>query len=296
MTLDSFLYTLAGGVVLGSLYALMAVGLAVVWTTLGIFNFSHGVFIAAGAYITWQAADAGGWGLGLTLAAVIGVTGVFALGLLFQTFLIRPFQKKGNLVLLAVITTLAGASLLENATVLLWGGRSKQLPRVIQGDVSFLGVNISAQEGLIILLVPALLFLLWLLLHKTHLGLSMRAVAQNREAAELMGLNVQRLYLTAFGLSAGLAGLAGVFLGSIRFITPAMGNEPLMKALIVIIFGGVARLTSPIKAAYVIGLLEAFSIYFFGLYWAATVLFGVMILVLMIKPEGLFGRFERIVP
>jgi branched-chain amino acid transport system permease protein len=190
---------------------------------------------------------------------------------------------------------LAGASLLENTAILLWGGRSKQLPRVIEGNVSLFGVTISAHEGLIILLVPVLIFLLWFLFHKTHLGLAMRAVAQNREAGELMGLNVQRLYLLAFGISAGLAGLAGVFLGSIRFITPTMGNEPLMKALIVVIFGGIARLSSPVKAAYVIGIIKAFSIYFIGLYWAPTVLFIVIIAVLMIKPEGLFGKFERII-
>ncbi len=295
MTFQAFLYTLTSGVVLGSLYALMAVGLAVVWTTLGIFNFSHGVFIAAGAYIAWQVASASAWGLGLSIAVVAGVGGVFAIGLFFQTFLIRPFEKKDNLVLLAVITTLAGASLLENIAILLWGGRSKQLPRIIEGNVSLFGVTISAQETLIILFVPVLIVLLWLLLHKTKIGLAMRAVAQNREAGELMGLNVERLYLLAFGISAGLAGLAGVFLGSIRFITPTMGNDPLMKALVVVIFGGVARLSSPVKAAYVIGIIEAFSIYFVGLYWAPTVLFIVMIAVLMIKPEGLFGKFERIV-
>jgi branched-chain amino acid transport system permease protein len=295
MTFQAFLYTLTSGVVLGSLYALMAVGLAVVWTTLGIFNFSHGVFIAAGAYIAWQVADASAWGLGLSIAVVTGVAGVFAIGLLFQTFFIRPFEKKDNLVLLAVITTLAGASLLENIAILLWGGRSKQLPRIIEGNVSLFGVTVSAHETLIIFFVPALIFLLWLLLHKTNIGLAMRAVAQNREAGELMGLNVERLYLLAFGISAGLAGLAGVFLGSIRFISPTMGNDPLMKALVVVIFGGVARLSSPVKAAYVIGIIEAFSIYFVGLYWAPTVLFIVMIAVLMIKPEGLFGKFERIV-
>ncbi|MEN8173843.1 MAG: branched-chain amino acid ABC transporter permease, partial [Chloroflexota bacterium] len=220
MTLQAFLYTLASGLVLGSLYALMATGLAVVWTTLGIFNFSHGVFISAGAYIAWQVADTAGWGLGLTVAAVTAVVSVFSIGILFQIFLIRPFQKKANLVLLAVITTLAGSSLLENTAILLWGGRSKQLPRVIDGNVSLFGVTISAHEGLIILLVPVLITMLWFFLHKTHLGLSMRAVAQNRESAELIGLNIQGLYMMAFGISAALAGLAGVFLGSIRFITP----------------------------------------------------------------------------
>ena len=121
----------------------------------------------------------------------------------------------------------------------------------------------------------------------------MRAVSQNREAAQLLGLDVPFYFALAFGLSAVTAGLAGVFVGTIRFMNPAMGSEPLMKALIVVIFGGIARFSSPIYAAFIIGLLEAFSTYVFGLYWAPAVLFLTMIIVLLIKPEGLFGKYQR---
>ena len=170
MTSQALLYTLASGLVLGSLYALMAVGLAVVWTTLGIFNFSHGMFIAIAAYIAWQVSDAGAWNLGLAAGSIITIAGVFGLGIIFQIIFIKPFEKKDNLVLLTVITTLAGASLLENTAVLTWGGRSKQLSRVIEGNLSIFGVTISAHEGMIIVLVPVLIFLLWLFLKKTHTG------------------------------------------------------------------------------------------------------------------------------
>ena len=105
-----------------------------------------------------------------------------------------------------------------------------------------------------------------------------------------MGMNVPLLYSTAFVLSAGLAGLAGILLGSIRFITPSLGSEPLVKALVVAIFGGLGSLGGTIGAAYVIGMAEAVSVFFIGLYWTPAILFGMMILVLLVRPTGLFGK------
>lgn len=132
-----------------------------------------------------------------------------------------------------------------------------------------------------------------LLLRRTTIGRTMRAAAQNREAAELMGLNVPRLFAIALGLSAASAALAGIFVGSLRFINPSFGVDPLMKSLIVVILGGVARFSSPIYAAFVVGIAESFSSYFLGLYWTPAVLFAMMIIVLLIKPEGLFGHRSK---
>lgn len=293
MSLDTLLFILTGGLVLGVLYALMASGLAVVWTTLGIFNFAHGAFITAGAYIAWQIGHRDAGGAGFLAGALACVGAMFALGVLFHLLLVRPFERKPNIVLASVITTLAAAALLENAINLVWGSRSKQISPFMAGDVSFGAVILSRNELALMLITIAVLVAVGYLLRRTRLGRCMRAVAQNREAAELMGLDVPRLYALAFGLSAAMAGLAGVFIGSIRFMSPTMGTDPLMKALIVVILGGVARFTSPILAAFVIGMVEAFSTYFAGLYWTPAVLFTLMILVLVVKPEGLFGKYQR---
>ena len=293
MTAETLLYIVAGGAVIGALYALMATGLAIVWTTLGIFNFAHGALIAVGAYVAWQVGNADALGAGFTAGALAAVAALFVLGMLFHLLLVRAFERQPNLVLLAVITTLAGASLLENSLSLIWGPRSKQISRMVEQDVSFLGLTISGNEVVIMVLVLIILGGLGYFLSRTTMGRAMRAVAQNRESAQLMGLDVARLYAFAFGLSAATAGLAGVFIGSIRFMTPTMGTDPLMKALIVVIFGGVARFSSPIWAAFIIGMVEAFSTYYVGLYWTPAVLFLLMILVLLIKPEGLFGKYQR---
>lgn len=293
MSFESFLFVLTGGVVLGALYALMAAGLAVVWTTLGIFNFSHGAFVALGAYIGWQVGNVDGFALGHILGLTATVLGMFALGILFQQAFIRPFERKENIVAATVITTLAGATVLQNGMLLIWGPRSKQIAAIGDGSLNIGPLAFSWNEVVLILLVAFILGAVGWFLSRTRTGRSMRAVSQNRQAAELMGLNVPLLYALAFGLSAAMAGVAGYFVGSVRFINPTMGADPLMKALIVVIFGGIARFTSPIYAALIVGLVESFTTFYLGLYWAPAVLFAMMMIVLTIKPAGLFGTHQR---
>ncbi|MGB0966650.1 MAG: branched-chain amino acid ABC transporter permease [Halocynthiibacter sp.] len=284
---------LKGGLVLGALYALMATGLSLVWTTLGIFNFAHGAFIALGAYVAWQFSNADALGLPMAPAIALTCVVMFAVGVVIHFLLVKPFERRADVVLISVITTLAGSAIIENGLLLIWGPRSRQIEQLTTGKAHLFGLQFAVSELLLLGLVMAILIGLGLFLKKSRAGRAMRAVAQNRDAAQLLGLNVPLYFATAFGLAAVTAGLAGVFVGTIRFMNPAMGAEPLMKALIVVIFGGVARFSSPIYAAFIIGLLEAFSVYFVGLYMAPAVLFFTMIVVLLIKPEGLFGKHQR---
>jgi branched-chain amino acid transport system permease protein len=215
------------------------------------------------------------------------------IGWLLQASVVRPLIGRPNIVLVVVITTLAAASFLENAGLLIWGPRSKQLPPIVDGLVTLGDIGVSAHQIAIIVITPLVLAALWFFLHRSRLGLALRAVAQNEDASLLVGLNVTALYALAFALSAMLAGLAGVFLGGYRFMSPTMGADPLLKALIVVVFGGISSITGPIFAAYLIGFFEAASNYFFGLYWTPTLLFAVLIVVLMVRPEGLFARRSR---
>ena len=293
MGLEAFLAVAAGGLVLGAIYALMAAGLAAIWTTLGIFNFAHGVFIALGAYIGWTLADAQMAGLGLAVGTIGATVGMFFFGILFHLLLVRPFERRHDIVTASVITTLAGAAIIENLMSIVWGPRSKQLEKMAEGEIDFGVFSFPLNDIVLITLVAATLAGLGWFLGRTRTGRAMRAVSQNREAAEFMGLDVPRLFALAFGLSAAMAALAGIFLGGIRFMAPTMGTDPLMKAMIVVIFGGIARFTSPIYAALIVGLVESFSNYFVGLYWTPAVLFLMMIIVLFLKPSGLFGHHQR---
>jgi branched-chain amino acid transport system permease protein len=280
--------TLMSGIVLGALYALMASGLSLIWTTLGVFNFAHGALMMIGAFVAWTVSEAMGLGLVAGLIAGLGVTAI--LGIVIEFLLIRPFYSKPNVLLITTMTTLAAMIILEKSAQMIWGARLKQLPRMIEGDVSVLGAVISAQEALIIVLAPLVLIALWQFTSRTTVGRSLRAVGQNQDAAALIGINVPMTFALAFGLGAALAGLSGILLGSIRFITPGLGAEPLVKAMIVVIFGGLGSLGATAGAAFVIGMTEAFLILVVGLYWTPFLLFVFLIAVLVFRPTGLFGK------
>lgn len=281
---------LFGGLFQGSLYAMMAVGLALVWTTIGVFNFSHGVLMMLGAYLAWQLVEVG---LHPAAAFPLAVLATAAVGWLLQAAVVRPLIGRANLVLVVVITTLAAGSLIENGVLTIWGPRSKQLPPLVDGNTMIGSIGVSLHQIAIIVVTPLILGALWMFLTRTRLGLALRAVAQNEDASQLVGLNVTALYGLAFAIAAALACLAGIFMGGYRFMSPVMGADPLLKALIVVVFGGISSISGPIFAAYLIGFFEAACSYYFGLYWTPALLFAVLILTLMVRPEGIFSGRSR---
>lgn len=285
--MDSLLTTVVSGLVLGSLYALMASGLSLVWTTLGVFNFAHGALMMIGAFIAWTVSEA--VGAGPLVGVLAGALGAGLVGIVIERLVIRPFYANRNMLLVTAMTTLAVTIILERGAQMIWGPRLKQLPRLVDGEISLFGNAISAHEALLLVIAPLILIGLWRFTVSSKVGRSLRAVGQNQESAALIGIDVPTAFAMAFGISAALAGLTGALLGSIRFITPAMGTEPLTKAMIVVIFGGLGSLGSTAGAAYLIGFIEAFLVLWLGLYWTPFALFLLMILVLLFRPNGIFG-------
>ena len=281
---------LFGGLFQGSLYAMMAVGLALVWTTIGVFNFSHGVFMMLGAYFAWQLVDLG---LHPGVAFPLAVLATAAVGWALQAAVVRPGIRR------AMFSIGGGRKFWERFIALchenltIWGPRSKQLPALIAGNTTIGSVGVSLHQIAIIVITPLILGGLWLFLTRTRTGLALRAVAQNEDASQLVGLNVTWLYGLAFAIAAALACLAGIFMGGYRFMSPVMGADPLLKALIVVVFGGISSISGPIFAAYLIGFFEAACSYYFGLYWTPALLFAVLILTLMVRPEGIFATRSR---
>ena len=293
MNADTLSAVFVSGIVLASVYALMASGLSLVWTTLGIFNFAHGALMTLAAYIAWTVSDAAGLGLWLGAGVAIAIAGVVGVGILMERLVVRPFYDHRDILLITVMTTLASMIFIEKGSQLLWGARLKQLRPILPGQVDFLGTTISAEEALIIVVAPIILGLLWLFLRNSRIGRGIRAVGQNPNAAKLIGIDVSRLFIVTFALSAALAGLTGVLLGSVRMVTPGFGSEPLVKALIIVIFGGLGSLGGTILAAYLIGLLEAALVFFIGIYWAPSMIFVLLIVVLLLRPQGLLGKVVR---
>lgn len=293
MTADTLSAILVSGIVLGSGYALMASGLSLVWTTLGIFNFAHGVLMTLGAYVAWTISDAAGLDLGLAAGIAVAVAALIGAGILMERVIVRPFYDNRDILLITVMTTLAAMIFLQKGIQLIWGARLKQLQPIVAGNVRILHTTISAQETLVILVAPLLLGALWLFLARTRIGRGIRAVGQNPDAARLIGINVSKLFIITFALSAVLAGLTGVLLGSVRLLTPEFGADPLVKALIIVIFGGLGSLMGTIAAAYLMGLVEAVLTFVVGIYWTPSMIFLLLIVVLLFRPQGLLGKVVR---
>jgi branched-chain amino acid transport system permease protein len=281
---------LISGLVLGSLYALMAAGLSLIWSTLKVFNFAHGALVALGAYAGWVVSDQLGVGFALTL--ILGVLIMAALSLPFGAIFVRPFITRPNGDLIVVVTTIAAATVIQNAVTLIWGTDLKRVPEPHLSSLHVLGNAVGPAQIVAIVAAPVLLIGVGLLLKFSNLGLAIRGVEQNRDFSQLLGVRPPLIYAVTIAIAVALAGFAGILLGSIRFVTPEMGTEPLLKAFVVVVFGGLTSLTGTAVSAYVIGLLEAVSTYYLGLYWSPVVIFGVLVVVMMIRPEGLITRRE----
>jgi branched-chain amino acid transport system permease protein len=281
---------IVSGLVSGALYALVASGLSLVWGALGVFNFAHGVLLMAGAYVAWWVSSSEGLGLGLPVAIVVTLAFLVAAGALLFFLLVKPWVGKPNAELAVIMTTIAGSIFIQNLVLEVFGGRYKTIDQVVNGTIRIAGVVIEAQNLLCIVLAPVLLVGMWLLLTRTRTGLAIRAVAENQDAAQLFGIGVQKIYIVTFAASAVLAGVAGILLGGLFNISPDMGTDPLLRAFIVVVFGGLGSLPGTIVGAYAVGIIEAFASYYIGIYWTPVVLFLVLIAVLAIRPTGLFGR------
>lgn len=293
ITIDILSAILVSGIVLGSGYAVMASGLSLVWSTLGIFNFTHGVLMTLAAYVAWTVSDTAGLDFGMAAGIAVSAAAMIGVGILIERMVIRPFYNQREMLLITVMTTLAAMIFLQKGIQLIWGARLKQLAPIVPGNIRLFQTTISAQEALVIVVAPLLLGALWLFLSRSRIGRGIRAVGQNPDGARLIGIDVSRLYIVTFALSAVLAGLTGVLLGSVRLLTPEFGSEPLVKALIIVIFGGLGSLGGTVLAAYLMGLLEAALVFIVGIYWAPSMIFFLLIFVLLVRPQGLLGKVVR---
>jgi branched-chain amino acid transport system permease protein len=281
---------IVSGLVSGALYALVASGLSLVWGSLGVFNFAHGVLLMAGAYVAWWISSPDGLGLGLSAGIVAALLFLVAAGVALYFLLVRSWVGKPNAELAVIMTTIAGSIFMQNLVLEVFGGRFKTIDQVVSGTISIAGTTIQAQNLLCIIAAPLLLIGMWVFLTRSRTGLAIRAVAQNQDVAQLFGIGVERVYITTFAISAVLAGVAGILLGGLFNISPDMGTDPLLRAFVVVVFGGLGSLPGTILGAYAIGMIEAFASYYIGIYLTPVVLFLVLIAVLVVRPTGLMGR------
>jgi branched-chain amino acid transport system permease protein len=253
-------------------------------------NLAHGALYLVGGYVAWTALNV------LALPALpslaLGVAGAALVALLIQVLAINRLLGRQEFFNAAMIATVGASIVIESAVLIIYGPRVKQVPPVIEGTFKIGTVLISYQALVVIAVALVSFALLALFLRRSRHGLSIQAVSQQMDAARLMGIPSVTTFMIVMVISGALAGLAGVLLSSIFYLSPTSGFNPMIKALVVTIFGGLGSIKGTIWAAYVIGLLEAFLQVYFGAGAALPGLFLFMIIMLVIRPSGLFGLGE----
>jgi branched-chain amino acid transport system permease protein len=277
------------GIVSGSIYTLMALGLTIIFGILNIINFAHGELYMIGAFFALFAYKA--LGFSFPIAMVFSMATVFILGMLLERVAFRPLRNAG---LASIMISALGLSIiLQNLALLICGPDAFRFETCYASvSVRFWGLYITAQRILVIVVAIILIVILTLFIQRSKTGKAMRAYSQDPEAASWMGININRLAVLTFGLGASLAAAAGALIGPIFLVYPSMGLEPLVKGLAIVIIGGMGNVPGAIVTGFLIGVLESLTTAYVSSALRDGITFGILILVLILKPSGLLGKYE----
>ena len=278
--------SIINGLIQGGFFALFAVGLVLIFGVMGVVNFAHGELVMVGAYTIWLVHAQ--HGLAFIPTLILAILLVTAIGLLMERFLFRPTR---NDPLAGLICSIGVLFLLQVAATLVGGeGPSKQVPPPFHGTLVLFDFLRIPYQRLFAFGISALaLGTLWYFLTRTRLGWALRAVALDRDAAALQGININHISMIAIGVGAALAGLAGGLMAPLTNINPHMGHNVIITAFIVTIVGGVGSLSGAVFAAIIYALFHTFVTVYFGGTVATICGLILMVLVLIVRPTGIMG-------
>ncbi len=287
MITSGLIQALLWGVASGCIYILLATGLNIIFGVMKLVNFAHGQLLMIGAYIAFTVAIVSGLNAYIAILVAMGAVALIGVGL--ERFTFR--KVLGTDKLNEIFVSLGLIYVFENAATLLWGNTTRQIPSPLQGlQVSIGQIIISYDRLSSILIVVVILVALFLLLKKTKIGLAMRATSQKSEASMLMGVNIEKVYVFTFALGAALAGAAGALYGILFNFNPTIGALPTIKAFAIIIIGGLGSVPGAVIGGLLYGIAENTAVYFLGGVWQDAVAFALLIIVLVIRPKGIFGE------
>ena len=286
----SFLNNLITGISLGSVYAIIALGYTMVYGIAKMLNFAHGDVIMVGAYVTFFAT--GSFNLPPVVGVLLSVVVCTVLGVVIEGLAYRPLRQASSL---AVLITAIGVSyFLQNAALLLWGADTKVFtPVVPSGSLPIEGVTITYASLITVLACIVIMLALTWFTSKTKMGKAMRACSEDKAAAQLMGINVNRTISMTFAIGSALAAIAGVLLCSnYQTLMPTTGSLPGIKAFTAAVFGGIGSIPGAMLGGILLGIIETFA-KVINTNISDAVVFAVLIVVLLVKPAGLLGKTVR---
>jgi branched-chain amino acid transport system permease protein len=291
MTFSLIAEQIVNGIVAGSMYALMGAGLALVYGTMRVMNFAHGELFMVGGYALLTAVAV--FGIHPIPAIVLSVlfVAVFACGV--EKLLVQPLMSRSGWEIAAITTTLGLSIALQSAVLRFVGEEYYTIGYFVNGTISIAGINMSYQRLLIFAAAIVTIAVMEAFLRLSKTGWALRAVSQDAQAASILGISTQRIFLIAFGLSGVLSGIAAVMLSPIQSVNPWMGIPRVLKAFVVVVLGGMGSFRGAILAGFIVGIVEAIGTTLTSSEWRELFSFGLLILIIWFKPEGLFGNIER---
>ena len=279
------------GLINGSVYALLAIGFSLIFGAARIVNLAHTAFYMLASYCIYFATHK--IGVHPVLAMLVAVVLVTLIGLICYQLFINPIREHEAAVLIA---TIALAMAMQEIMLLIFTGDYLSVPSLVRGYLKIFGVKIAYQQLLTFGVALLILAGVWALLKKTRVGLAIRSTAQDREVANLMGMNESRVAMVTMGVSVGLAAFAGAVVVPLKVVDPHMWMYPLIMMMAVVVLGGLGSLKGSFAGAYILGFAESLVVFLIplGAFLKGSVALSIMIVVLLIRPEGLFGiAFEE---
>jgi len=285
-----FVPQLINGLTQGSIYALIAIGFVIIFGTMNLVTFAHGEVYMAGAFAGYFAMSV--WHLPWYIALVLGMAVGWILGYLMEKVAFRPLRAAGHMPPLLI--TIGLSIMIKDLVHIFFGAENRPVPSIYEQTFEVAGTQVSVLQVLLLAIAALLIVILRLLIYGTKIGRAMRATAQDHEAAYAMGVNVNRVFSISFSLASCLGGAAGVMVGMYyNAVYATMGGSAGLKGFAACIFGGLTSIPGAILGGLIIGIVENLTVQYLASGYRDIVAFLVLVVVLVLRPQGLLGRRMR---
>jgi branched-chain amino acid transport system permease protein len=287
---EQIIQVLISGIVTASVYAIMGIGLSIIYGISRVFNFAYGSFFTWGAYLAWFLFSTFSW-MTYPIVFLIVLPVMFGLGMLTERVVVRSLRWRPNWQVTTMMVTLGLAFFLDNLALIVFGGFAKPLPPMFRGGINPFGFTLSGQDLLMLIIGAIVMIVFGLFLSRSYIGMSMQAISQDMTGAEIVGIPIKKVFSYTFGLSTALVGMGGILLAPRYYISPYGGWEPFFRVFVVVAFGGLGSIRGTLYSALILAIFESFISWSLGATWVLPFWFLVFLGVLAFRPSGLMGKW-----